>query len=308
MPDNTEPKTVDSIIDEATKAFASQDTTADGQAQVSSPENDQTAGNTDSLPDKPKTDGPDSSNADAFKGADKGFASHPAWQEREAKLKQISAENAEFKRKLSELTNLLNDPDKLRQKIGVGQNRSTLLDKLIEKKGWDRSRITPEQSQQLQELLDMAEFVAEQKLETAYGERIKPLEDTYRQVEGRERAMKDVEDMSGYVSKYGLDWKKDFEPLLEKHLNELDEKDPNAEIKFNLKEWAKDTLIELVSERSKVQGRQEVRDQKKAPLKVVTPGSATARHDGVKMPLPSKDPKGFDAWLDTSMKELGIRG
>lgn len=295
-PVQTEPKssTMDEAIDKAFETVEGAATPGDAQPEaVAQAQPDQTGeGVTATL----KTDS--TPKAEDFKGVDGGFATHPAWIEREQKLKDAQRRIQELENRAKSVDERLGDPK-------LSKKEKDLLSIIAEKKGLDLETIDKGQLAYIKDLVDLAETVADLKAEEKLNKRLGPVEQVMRQTQAREQATKQIESAKEFATKYGLDWAKDIQPALNKTLDELDQSDPDCKNPFNLNDWIKDHALQIISERSRLQGRQDERDKVKSGLKPLTPG-ATGPTKSTQNRVPSfrSDPDGFNAAFDKAYDEI----
>jgi hypothetical protein len=307
---NTEPKEAVST-DTFEKAYSEVTSGQEQPQETAQPEIEQTKPVEEGLTDNHKTDStqPEVSNA-----SDKGFASHPAWIEREAKLKEAREELIRLKEEQQKIQSLLADPNQLAsllQNNGYQINKKaeeTLFDKIAAKKGWDVKSLSPEQASYIRDLIDLSADVSDARIEQALAKKLGPLENQYRESQTQQKTKQDFESAQELVGKYGIDFEKEVAPALSKYLDELDRTDPQKKVKVDLLAWTKDHVLSIMQEKMKLQGRQDERDQKKSVLKTLTP-SASSPQITNKGAIPSyrKDPKGFDKVVDNLIDEMGYK-
>jgi len=259
----------------------------------SSPEQDQAPESQESVTDTPKTEVPE--DTASFEGVDKGFANHPAWKKREEKLKEAQAELEKYRQSSKTYDELLGDPvifkrylerqgytaDKIRDLMaerGFQVEKAKVSEEAIEAEvckelGWDINALDAKQQAYIKDLVAMSKTVSERVLSKHLEERLKPFESFVKQSEQQKKTAEATAKASEYAKKYGFDWDKDILPALSNHLDELDKKDPQGRIPFDVVDWVRDLLPSLVEERAKAQARQEDRNERKAVAKPLKPGA-----------------------------------
>jgi len=304
---NTEPKEAVST-DTFEKAYSEVTSGQEQPQETAQPEIEQTKPVEEGLTDNHKTD------STQPEVSDKGFASHPAWIEREAKLKEAREELNSLREEQKKIQSLLADPNQLAsllQNNGYQINKKaeeTLFDKIAAKKGWDVKSLSPEQASYIRDLIDLSADVSDARIEQALAKKLGPLENQYRESQTQQKTKQDFEQAQELVGKYGIDFEKEVAPALSKYLDDLDRTDPQKKVKVDLLAWTKDHVLSIMQEKMKLQGRQDERDQKKSVLKTLTP-SASSPQITNKGAIPSyrKDPKGFDKVVDNLIDEMGYK-
>lgn len=307
METNTEPKEA-VTTDSFEKAYSDVTSGQEQTKETAQPENVQTQTTEEALPDNDKTE------STQPEVSDKGFASHPAWIERERKLKEAREELTALKDEQTRIKSLLDDPNQLSEhlkKNGFNISRSqeeTLFDKIAKKKGWDVQSLSKDQANYIQDLIDLSSEVSDARIEQAMSKRFAPIEDQIKQTQTQAKTQQEFEQAQELSGRYGLDFEKEVAPALSKYLNELDQKDPKRTIKVDLVAWTKDHVLNIMQEKMKLQGHQDERNQKKSVLKTLTPSASSPQiSNKTKIPSASKDPRGFDKVVDGMMDELGYR-
>lgn len=247
---------------------------------------------------------------------DKGFASHPAWIERENKLKEERKARERLESELSRISALLDDPAQLEThlkskgfKIDKEQKNNGLFERIAQKRGWDKNRLTQDQVDYINDLIGVIQDVSSFEFEEKMGQRLKPIEESYFQNQAMQKTKTDLEQAQGLVEKFGFDWDKEVLPALGKYLDELDEKDPDRKkfTNINVVDWVKDYMMPLLVEKGTLQARQEKRDGLKKDAKGTTPSASQTPNASVKVPSWQKDPKGFNDAVDRLMDEMGVK-
>lgn len=334
---STEPKTVDGTIDEflakRNESNASETTdTATEPAQAETTETDDT-GASGNVPAK-TSNAPES--AEDFTNMPKGFANHPAWMKREAKLKEAEEKLKRFEADNSSYSKLLDDPAVYKKylmakgyseeaikthfrekgiqdeapKAGNLPAKGELDEAICAKLGWDINRLNADQRVYLKDQVRLTEALLEEKMgafERKLDERIKPYEDMRLANEQSKKLNSDFrqvaqmaqEEFSAEYAKDPAYFKKVIEPAMDKILDDYDAKHLPYPDAVSLYEKA---TRQLLRENLSARGRQEVRDEKKLNARPLVPGSNPTNGAGI--------PKGqsVSETIDKFMAARGQRG
>lgn len=287
-PNSQETKSLDSTID----SFLDGNQKAQGTSSPETTETEQTPG---SVSDTPKTESPD---VEAEK--DKGFASHPAWVKREAKLKEALSELEAARNQAKSYDELLGDPvvyKRFLEKQGYSQEhinslmaergfqverqnvpaaeKMSIATEVCKELGWNIDALNQQQKDYINDLINLNEKVSKKIFDRELGERLKPLETFVQQNQTNEKLRSDYENAKSQAKEEfpDLDWDKDIEPAMARYLDELDKKDPRNTIKISPVELYEKATRQILKEKRIAQERQAVRDEKKAVAKPLRPGA-----------------------------------
>lgn len=256
------------------------------------------------------------STPEAVQKEDVGFASHPKWIERENKLKEAQKRAMDYERRLREMSSFLGSEDALKaylDKQGFELKRrnaqqASLFEAIAQKKGWNLQGMDAEQRKQLEDLVDVIDSAAQTRFDALMQERLTPFNQTIQHIQAKESVTQDLESARALAEKYGVSFDEVVSPKLSAHLDELDGQDPRFSKKVSATEFTREFLLDYLREQSKLNSNQEKRDEKRKDAKPVTPANApTVPQTKSKVPMYSRDPKGFDAAIDRAMDELGVR-
>lgn len=277
MSDNNEPKmTTEEIVDKVLGG---------GEQQVaSSPQTEQTVEapastgevhKTQEQVQKPETD--------------KGFANHPAWQEREAKLKetreQLEQERATAKRYASLL-------DELQKKQSAAssqpkeQQAQSIAEKACQKLGWNISKLNEEQRAYIQDHVELTMAAVTDYVGEELDKRLGPMEQARQRWEA-EQAMKSAESRWATLSSEdGLD-PKVVQEAINRFCVDLDKTDPERKQQFSDEDLYFRATRQLLRERDNTKVRQEARDGVKVNARPLgkAPATPVASEGGKKPPL-----------------------
>mgnify|MGYP003393677267 CR=1 FL=1 len=315
MPDNV-PKeelkpSIDSIVEDAFKEQEQPQESTPAQVPAETPK--------ESLTDKPKTDAPE----EDFDGVEKGFASHPAWQKQQLKIKEAQAEI----NRLKPFASLLDDPVVFKRHLQrQGYNKDEIAEAMRErgmeaeappqltqpqvddfvmavcqKKGWDFTNLDANQQSYIRDLIGMTGTVFEMKADEILSKRLKPLEDKFSFMERNEKAGQDMESVKELALRYKFDYEKDILPAIANKLDELDNVDPRRKIPFDVISYSKDLILQLVEERGFQRERQEDRTKLKIGATPLKPGASQTV-------VPKTKGKTVDETVDNFFATAGIKG
>lgn len=298
MPDpNIEPK--QSVDDTINKFFDSDANAGSEQPQDAQPETVEQ----DVQPEaggEPAKETP----TDEQPGKDKGFAQHPAWAEREAKLKEANAKIKDLERSSSVYAKLLDDPSVYKKYLEAqGFDKETIersmrekgfteakpqatpqapqaqdiAESICKKLNWDVSRLNTEQRAYINDQISLIQAVSEEYFGKAINDRLKPMEDYLGQVTVHNKLSSEYDKAKTEAKNEfpDLDWEKDIEPAMKKYLDELDEKDPKKTISIDPVTLYEKATRQLLKEKKTSEARQEVRNDLKKNARGLTPRPST---------------------------------
>lgn len=296
-------KTISDSVDE----FFEKDTTDGEQQPEAQPETEQPE-TPENEADSVKTEVPEDK---ADVAGDKGFASHPAWQKREQKLKETEAKLKELEASSSVYSRLLDDPgiykkfleaqgfrpeevaramaDKGFQTPQTGPAAPTGLDDktkrsiaeaACEKLGWNIKSLTPEQQAYIRDQVALTEQVFDLKLKEALDARLGPLEGFVKENEAAKKLQSGYEEAKKLAREEFKDefqknpqyWEKVIEPAMHKYLDDLDKRDPRNTIKIDPDALYEKATRQILKERRFAQESQEARDVAKKNARPLQPG------------------------------------
>lgn len=333
---NQEHKSVESTVDGFFDKLDAPETTQETAPEVAQPETPGTEveaapGNvpakTSNAPETPED----------FSGVPKGFQNHPAWQKREAKLKEAEERLKQYETEKASLFNLLDDPLVYRKYLknqglseeqikayfreqGIEEEKEApvftqaekndLAESICKKLGWDMARLNPEQATYLKDQVKLSEAIFEEKLkgiEAKFESRLKPLEGLRAKTENQQKMEADfhnVEKMAReeFAEQFKSDpdyFKKVIEPAMHQVLDYYDAKKlPNPDVQTL---YEKATRL-LFKEQIEAKGRQEVRDEKKGNARPLTPGNNIP---AVKNAVKGKN---VSETIDNVLNSVGFKG
>jgi hypothetical protein len=238
---------------------------------------------------------------------DKGFASHPAWQEREAKLKETRQQLEAAERRAMQYQQLLDGLQKQRTQgapVESGDRIQKLAEKVCSKYGWNINQLNEEQRAYVQDQVKLTIGLLEEAMPGMLENRFKPLEQMAQEIQAQKQL--NAEEMKVKqlaAEKFPMfKWEEHIQPSINKVLNELDQIDPEHNIKLSYEELFYRAVIPLYQEMLDSKGRQEARDtvkQNARPLGAQAPaGSAGA-------PKPSPKLQNRDD-LEAFVKSFGV--
>lgn len=284
-------KTVSDTVDDF---FSNRDAEGVEQPQdTAQPENEQVATPTEDGSDPVKTP----STEDTTK--DKGFASHPAWQAREQKLKETEARAKQLEQDSQRYAKLLDDPaiyrkflesqgfrpEQIEQAMAEkgfqvetkSQSNSPAAQDIAEatckKLGWDITRLNNEQRAYINDQISLIKAVAEDMFGEKLNERLRPMEGFLQQQQTAQKVAKGYEDAKREAKTEfpDLDWDKDIEPAMAKYLDDLDKRDPKGTIQIDAMTLYEKATRQLLKEKKISEGRQEVRNDLKRNARPLVP-------------------------------------
>lgn len=320
MDTQNEPKqTIDEIVDNA----FSQDVVeqpAPAQEQTEQVETQQEDG---SDPVKtPSTDAP-------AQVDDKGFASHPKWQEREQKLKEAREEAQRFKAESERYSRLLDDPDVYKKflKLQGYSDRDirsaleekgitdppkaqqisedkylALAEKACRRQGWDINRLTQDQSAYIHDSVRLMASVMEEMMPTLVDERLRPLEEMSQQMAHQKMFSQEEQRVKQIAAEEfpNHKWEEVVQPAIAKFLKEMDEKDPKRTIKLTYEDIYYRATRPLLKEMNETRARQEVRNTVKKNAKPLGTGPSSITSGDAQKGMK------LNEWLDKAIDAAGV--
>lgn len=234
--------------------------TAGEQPQESSPAPEQ--------PNPQSEDGSDPAKTPSTteESADKGFASHPAWIEREQKYKEARELLKAEQDKAQKLSRLLDDlKAKAEPKQETNQARS-IAERVCSKLGWDITRLNPEQKDYINDQVSLTMAILEERVGSMLDERLKPMEQMSQEYQmQRQFQTEDLQVREIARQEFpNVKFDEVIKPAISKYLAELDEKDPDRTIQLSYEDIYYRATRNLLRELNESKGRQEVRDANKA--------------------------------------------
>jgi len=234
---------------------------------------------------------------------DKGFANHPAWQEREAKLKEareaLAAKEAEAKR----YAQLLDEFQKRQTTQQGSQKEATaqsIAEKACKKLGWDISRLNQEQQAYIKDHVDLTMAAVEDYVKDTLDKRLAPFEQSNRAWEAQQLQQKAEARWGELAKEDGLDVKL-VQTAINNYCLELDKRDPERTIQLSDEDLYFRATRQLLRERETSQTRQEARTTVKANARPLGQAPQAQVADA-----PGKPQKPLD-FLEKQLESLGIR-
>lgn len=260
----------------------------------------------------------------------KGFANHPAWQEREAKLKEATNKIKELERSSSVYSKLLDDPSVYKKYLEAqGFDRETIersmrekgfveerpkavaqtpqaqdiADNICKKLGWDVSRLNTEQKAYINDQISLIKAVAEDMLGNTLNDRLKPMEEYLGQVNVQQKMSSEFDKVKAEAKAEfpDLDWENDIEPAMSKYMDDLDAKDPRKTISIDPQTLYERATRQLLKEKKIADGRQEERNDLKKNARGLTPRPSPR---GVSNQFKGKSPR---ETADNFLDSIGIK-
>ncbi len=235
---------------------------------------------------------------------DKGFASHPAWQAREQKLKEAREELQRERANAERYAKLLDEQQK-RQQAPVDKQAQALsiAERACKRKGWDINRLSPEQRDVVNDQVElMMGVIEERELESRaeLDKRLAPLEQARQRYE-QEQVMTKAESRWAELAKedkleVGL-----VQTAINKFCQELDLKDPERTIKLSDEDLYYRATRPLLREKEQSQVRQEARDGVKANARPLGRAPQAQVNDEPKKPQKPRD------FVEQQLDAAGIR-
>lgn len=318
---------MDSTIDSAFERLEG----ADGPSGNSSPETPQADGDAATLPDSAspapngtKT-GEDGDSAAAYEGVPKGFAEHPSWKAREAKIKEHQARAQELERSLS---SLLSDPEVLAKHLkrqgysdqqvqaelfsrglklpGQATDNPTKRDQveaICSKLGWDAGNLNQNEKAYIADLIKLSDAVAQERVEAIMKERLGPMESYFSNMRERQSLTQEFDEVKKRAKGEfpDLDWDKDVEPAMNKYLDHLDQTDPQGRLARNPQTVYVNAMFQILKEKKSQDLKREERDKERAKARPLVPGVRTPQST-------SNKGKNWEETLDKALDARGFRG
>lgn len=316
--ENNVPKDTQSVIDEAFDKLTGE------QPQESTPVTEQV--------EPQKEDGSDPVKTPSTpETADKGFASHPAWIERENKFKEAKELLKQRDSEREQYSKLLDDPDvyakwlkqqgfsdaHIRQALAekgyqtpqtkVDAEKSSeamaVAERVCTKLGWDINRLTPEQKAYVQDSVSLNMAVIEDRVSAILDKRLAPFEQASQEMSQQRQFITEESEVQKLAESEfpGMGFEDVIKPAIQKFLNELDAKDPQRTIKLSYEDIYYRATRPLLREITESKGRQEVRNTNKQNARPL--GTGTATRTGEPTPKGRTPREDVEALLDAK----GIR-
>lgn len=277
------------------------------QPSESSPATEQPEVTREDGSDPAKT--PSTENTDN-KGTDKGFASHPAWIEREQKLKEAQAKLKEAEQSSQVMSKLLDDPRVYKKYLEAqgfrpeeieramlekgfkeepettksldNKTKQNIAEIACEKLGWNINALTPEQRAYINDHVALTEQVIDQKLGSLLDSRLKPLEGFLQNTQANEKSRAEIEEskrlaMEEFPDQFKKDpkyWDSTIVPAMNRYLDELDKKDPKKTIKIDAQTLYERATRQILKERKSAEESQEARNIAKGNARPLAPGAS----------------------------------
>lgn len=294
MSEQNEPKSTEDMVNDLLGAGVQQE---DKLASTEQPE--EVVGSTGEVqktqdqPQKPETDKLD----------DKGFASHPAWQAREQKLKeareQLEAERATAQRYAKLLDELQRRQTQTQPSKEV--QAQSIAEKACKKLGWDIARLTEDQRAYINDHVDLTMAAVGDYVTEQLDKRLGPMEQARQKWEA-EQAMKQAESKwSSLAAEDGLD-ENVVKEAINRYCNELDKTDPERTQQFTDEDLYFRATRQLLREKEVSKVRQEARDSVKQNARPLGKGPATPTSGG-----PTTEKVGSREWIEAELSKRGIR-
>jgi hypothetical protein len=235
---------------------------------------------------------------------DKGFASHPAWQAREAKLKEAREELQRERANAERYAKLLDEQQKRQQPVVDKQAQAlSIAERACKRKGWDISRLSAEQRDVINDQVElMMGVIEERELESRaeLDKRLAPLEQARQRYE-QEQVMTKAESRWAELAKedkleVGL-----VQTAINKFCQELDQRDPERTIKLSDEDLYYRATRPLLREKEQSQIRQEARDTVKQNARPLGRSPQAQVNDEPKKPQKARD------FVEGQLDSMGIR-
>lgn len=234
---------------------------------------------------------------------DKGFASHPAWVEREAKLKeareQLKAKEAEATR-YAKLLDDLQKRQEPKSEQGKEATAQSIAEKACKKLGWDISRLNQEQRAYIQDHVDLTMAAVEDYVKEAMDKRLGPIEQSSQEWAAQKQYQAAEARWAKLAAEDKLDTKV-VQSAINKYCEELDQRDPERTIKLSDEDLYYRATRPLLREQEVSKTRQEARDTVKQNAKPLGRQPQTQVADE-----PNKPKKPLE-FLEKQLDGMGIR-
>ena len=283
-------------------------------------------------PEDPKSENP--AEETGFEGVPKGFSTHPAWIERNNKIKQLQADAEKYKQSANFAEELLGDPivyKRYLERQGISQTRIDQLMRergfevkesapknenfeafaleVCQEKGWSIQNLNQDQKAYIMDLISMAQTVTKKTIDPILKERLKPFEDYLSNSKNQQKMKTDYDKakqdaMDEFKEDFASNpkyWEEVIEPAMHKYLDTLDQKDPKGDIKIDAVTLYERATRQILRERRSAKESQEARDQKKAFAKPLKPGAEVESHKS------SKKGQTVTETIDSFLKDRGVR-
>ncbi len=263
--------------------------------------------------------------------ADKGFASHPVWIERENKYKEAKELLKQRDSEREQYSKLLDDPQvyavwlkqqgysdaHIRQALAdkgyqTPQNQQetdksnqaiAIAEKACKELGWDINRLDEQQKSYINDSVNLTMKVIEQTIGPMLDKRFGPIEQMSNEMNQQKQFQTDDARVRSISQEEfpGISWEEVIQPAISKFLKELDIKDPKRTEKMSYDDMYYRATRPLLREFEVSKGRQEVRDMNKRNARPLGTGvSSKAGEPAAK----GKDPR---QELESILDAKGIR-
>lgn len=233
---------------------------------------------------------------------DKGFADHPAWKAREAKLMEareaLKTKEAEAER----YSKLLDDPAvyakwlkqqgysdahiqqamrekgfETKQDSSQSNQAQAIAERACAKLGWDITRLNPEQKAYIQDSVNLTMAIIQEAVGPMIESRIKPYEDVSTEWLQERQFFQEESYVKTLAAEEfpNVDWKEVIVPAIDKFLKDMDEKDPKHTIRMSYEDIYYRATRPLLREVNENKGRQEIRDTNKRNARPLGTGTAS---------------------------------
>jgi hypothetical protein len=275
--------------------------------------------------DSQKTQGTQEQPED-FKGVEGGFAKHPAWIERENKLKEAQRQAEETQRQLEGYTSLLNDPEIYRRYLIRQGFTKAEVDREMQMRGFpvqeekaksslyqdvarelygdDLDAMTPEDKQTLKQLVKIIEVANKRQI----GSTLQPIQGQFEQQQRQQAVNRQLDEVERLSKEHGFDYDKEVLPGMKLELDSFYKRNPGAKQPPDAVNLYNAFVSRLLLERQKTKGLQEARDAKKAnakPLSQSVPASQK-RKDRATPRTPQEVDSDIDSAVDKFYSQAGL--
>lgn len=300
MDNNQEPKK--DLQASAEEMFDKLTTPVQEQPQESSPETEQPTEQPEGGSDPHKTQS--KATPEDYKGVDGGFRDHPAWKERELKLKEVNEQLKQREAEAERYSKLLDDPEvygkwlkqqgysdahianALREKgyepksearTEVGNQAQAIAEQCCAELGWDINRLNQEQKAYINDTVNLQMKVFEKLVGPMLDKRLGPIENVSNEWMQQKQFNSEEMEVQKLAKEEFPDanWDSVIKPAIAKFLKELDEKDPKRTIKLSYEDIYYRATRPLLRELNDLKGRQEIRNTNKQNLRPLGTGTAS---------------------------------
>lgn len=289
MENTNEPK--EGLQESAEKLYDKLTTPEQEQPQESSPETEQPTEQPEGGSDPHKTHS--KATPEDYKGVDGGFRDHPAWKERESKLKEVTENLKQKELEAQRYSKLLDDPEvyakwlkqqgysdahiaeAMREKgFSTPQTKAeeskanqaqAIAERACANLGWDITRLNAEQKSYIQDTVSLTMAIIKETVSPMIDQRFGPLEEMRNEMsQQRQFNQEELAVMELAKTEFPeAGWEEVIKPAIAKFLKEMDEKDPKREIKMSYEDIYYRATRPLLRELETLKGRQEVRNTNK---------------------------------------------